>query len=55
MIYGYHSKVDSKQEILGRGRFDDIEDAVITFAERKHLTIDLFLEMYEVTWLANYL
>ena len=55
MIYGFHSRTDSKKETLGRGRFNDYNEAVIVFAERKHLTIDSFTELYEVTWLSNYL
>jgi hypothetical protein len=55
MIYGFHSRTDSKKEIVGKGRFDDYNDAVIAFAERKHLTIDSFTELYEVIWLSNYL
>jgi hypothetical protein len=53
--YGFYHKQDSKKEIIGKGRFENYDDAVVSFAERKQLTIDLFLDLYEVTWLSNYL
>lgn len=55
MIYGFYSKTDSKREFIAKGQYHCHNDAVIAFAERKHLTIDLFLQLYEVTWLSNYL
>lgn len=55
MMYGFHTRTDSKKEIVGKGRFEDYNDAVVAFAERKQLTIDSFTELYEVIWLSNYL
>ena len=55
MIYGFHSRTDSKKEVIGKGRYTSHNDAVAGFAERKQLPIDRFIEMYEVIWLSNYL
>lgn len=48
MMYGFFSKHDSKHECIDKGHYSDLEEAVVGFAQRKQLTIDLFLEMYEV-------
>lgn len=55
MTYGFYNKQDRKKEIIAKGRHDSYNDAVVYFAKRKNLTVDLFLELYEVIWLSNYL
>ena len=48
MRYGFISKQDSTLECIAKGEFETLNEAVEAFAQRKQLTIDLFLEMYEV-------
>jgi hypothetical protein len=48
MRYGFISKRDSTLECIAKGEFETLNEAVEAFAQRKQLTIDLFLEMYEV-------
>ena len=48
MMYGFFCKQDSKREYVDKGHYSNLEEAVVGFAQRKQLTIDLFLEMYEV-------
>ncbi len=48
MKYGFISKQDTTLECIGKGEYETLNQAIEGFAQRKQLTIDLFLEMYEV-------
>lgn len=48
MRYGFISKQDSTLECIAKGEFKTLNEAIEAFAQRKQLTIELFLQMYEV-------
>lgn len=48
MRYGFISKRDSTLECIGKGEYETLNQAIEAFAQRKQLTVELFLQMYEV-------
>jgi hypothetical protein len=48
MIYGYYSKYDTNEEILGRNLNISRLNAAKYFSSRKALTLKQFLSLYKV-------
>ena len=47
-LFGFYSKVDSTKEILNKTKARHLEEAVIIFVSFKQLSIDSFLDIFEV-------
>lgn len=46
--FGFYSRVDSSKEILNRIKTNSLEEAIIVFVSYKQLSIDDFLDIYDV-------
>jgi len=49
MKFGFYSKNDPDREIINSGAFQSSQDAAIFFAAMKGLTVNVFVDLFNIT------
>jgi len=49
MRFGFYSKNDPSREIINSGIFQSSQDAAIFFAAMKGLTVNVFVDLFNIT------